>query len=314
MQEKSDKKILVIGGSGYIGSELIRNLDMYYHMESVDLEWFGPSPRSFSQKKDYNDLSKEYLDTFDVIILLAGHSSVKMCASDLYSSFNNNVRNFVNLVQKLDKQKFIYASSASVYGNINETTVTEENRNFSPINYYDMTKLHIDHVAELSNLEYYGLRFGTVNGPSSILRNDVMINAMTSSAINNGEVNVFNPDTRRSILGLKDLIRAVEKIIRIGSFEKRGLYNLSSFTSTAQEIGEGVAKVLGVPCKITEPPKEIFNEKLQNKTYDFALDTTKFEKVFRFRFLQTLEYITEDLKENDVFCFPSDRSKPVHYS
>ena len=104
-----------------------------------------------------------------------------MC-DDKFSSWNNNVRNFATLLKKLNGTKFIYASSSSVYGNTTQDEIDEEFLDFSPINFYDMAKLHIDHLAKLSDTEYYGLRFGTVNGPAPHIRTDVMINAMTNTA------------------------------------------------------------------------------------------------------------------------------------
>ena len=48
-----------------------------------------------------------------------------MC-DDKFGSWNNNVRNFANLLSKLNGTKFIYASSSSVYGNTTEEEIDEE--------------------------------------------------------------------------------------------------------------------------------------------------------------------------------------------
>ena len=58
-------------------------------------------------------------------------------------------------------------------------------------NNYDISKHCIDLYAEKSDLQYYGLRFGTLNGYAPITRTDVMINAMTSSALLNGEIKLY---------------------------------------------------------------------------------------------------------------------------
>ena len=257
-------KVLIIGGCGYTGSAIGKYLEDKHQITNVDLEWFGNYSKATNINIDFNNLTIKFLNKFDVVILTAGHSSVKMCDNDLQSSFNNNVRNFVNLTEKLNEQKFIYASSASVYGNTSATEIAEDNVNFSPINYYDMTKLHIDHIMKLSTIDYYGLRFGTVNGPAPNIRTDVMINAMVNTAMQKGEIHVFNKDTRRSILGINDLCRAIDTIID-NEKTNRGVYNTASFTNTAGEIAESVGRIAGVPVIDKDPPSVIFNENYKTK-------------------------------------------------
>lgn len=307
-------KVLIIGGCGYVGSAIGKHLADKHEITNVDLEWFGNHSYAHTINMDYNDLTPKFLEQFNVVILTAGHSSVKMCDTDLQSSFNNNVRNFVNLTNKLTTQKFIYASSASVYGNTSDTDIAEDNVNFSPINYYDMTKLHIDHIMHLSPLDYYGLRFGTVNGPAPSIRTDVMINAMVNTAMQKGEIHVFNADTRRSILGINDLCRAVDTIIDDNIMSNRGIYNTASFTNTAGEIAQAVGKYANVPVIDKDPPSVVFNEKLQNKTYDFGISTTKFENTFNFKFTDTLDSITQEMVDQYAKCNRDHRAELVHYT
>ena len=181
--------ILLIGGNGYIGSRLqeVLNVDV------IDTNWFGDGDLHWSG--DYKDLTSKYYESYDTIILLAGHSSVKMSEGNLNSCFNNNVRNFIDLIEKLDKQKLIYASSSSVYGSVGGKTVNEKYYGFEPYNQYDISKHTADLYAQKSNVEYYSLRFGTVNGCSPILRTDVMINAMVSSALRDGHIKLYIKDT-----------------------------------------------------------------------------------------------------------------------
>jgi nucleoside-diphosphate-sugar epimerase len=96
MKMKNNSKILLIGGSGYIGSFLKTNLS--YPLTSVDIEWFD---KNDSLQVDYNTLTESFLSEYDVIILLAAHSSVKMCQGNYINAFNNNVVNFLNLLNKI---------------------------------------------------------------------------------------------------------------------------------------------------------------------------------------------------------------------
>ena len=92
-----------------------------------------------------------------------------MSEGNLNSCFNNNVRNFIDLLEKLDKQKLIYASSSSVYGSVGGKTVNEKYFGFEPYNQYDISKHTTDLYAQKSDVEYYALRFGK-NGISPFLK------------------------------------------------------------------------------------------------------------------------------------------------
>ena len=129
------------------------------------------------------------------------------CSEILLSAIEYNgkgkltcVDNFVDLISKLNKtQKFIYASSSSVYGVV-DSPVDENHLCFKTYENYDTQKIIIDLIANQMDLNYYGLRFGTVNGYSPHTREDIMLNAMTKSAWEKNEVNIFNPKTKRPIL------------------------------------------------------------------------------------------------------------------
>ena len=300
-------KILLIGGNGYIGSRLqeVLNVDV------IDTNWFGDGDLHWSG--DYKDLTSKYYESYDTIILLAGHSSVKMSEGNLNSCFNNNVRNFIDLIEKLDKQKLIYASSSSVYGSVGGKTVNEKYYGFEPYNQYDISKHTADLYAQKSDVECYGLRFGTVNGYSPVLRTDVMINAMVNSALQNGEIKLFIKDTMRPILGLNDLCGAVETIIDHDK-DERGLYNLASFNKTAEQIAYEVGSVMNVPViEYETDPTNITNTKIQTKTYNFSISTLKFRKTFKFKFKETVESITESLINNWDTMKKTDRSEPYYY-
>jgi len=298
-------KTLIIGHRGYIGSRLIQEIDA----DGIDINWFRPGDNDI----DFKDLTREYYSVYDNIILLAGHSSVKMSESNLNSCFNNNVRNFIDLLEKLDKQKLIYASSSSVYGSVGGKTVNEKYFGFEPYNQYDISKHVADLYAQKSDVEYYALRFGTVNGYSSFLRTDVMINAMVNSALTDGHIKLYIKDTMRPILGINDLCGAVKTIVECDE-DKRGLYNLASFNKTAEQIAYEVANVMGVEVKEFEAdPTQIKNTKNQTKAYNFSISTLKFRQEFKFKFKDTVESLTRELKYNWDKMEKTNRSEAKDY-
>ena len=299
------KRTLIIGSGGYIGSRLMKEMQA----TGVDINWFKKGRKDV----DFKDLTRDYYSEYDNIILLAGHSSVKMSEGGLNSCFNNNVRNFIDLIEKLDKQKLIYASSSSVYGSVGGKTVNEKYFGFEPYNQYDISKHTADLYAQKSDVEYYALRFGTVNGYSPFLRSDVMINAMVNSAINDGHIKLYIKDTMRPILGINDLCESIRYILASDE-DKRGLYNLASFNKTAEQIAYEVANVMGVQVHEFEAdPTQIKNTKSQTKAYNFSISTLKFRREFGFKFKDTVESLATELKDRWNDMKKTDRSKVINY-
>jgi nucleoside-diphosphate-sugar epimerase len=323
------KKVLIIGGCGYVGSALYEYLtskntvkysfpltyDSKYDVTTVDLEWWGNNVNPNNIVMDYRHLTAEQLAKYDVVILLAAHSSPAMAMSgDKQSTFNNNVRNFIELLPKLhSKQKFIYAGSSAVYNKIPDDNVTEEYNFLNPVNIYDFSKQDLSRLMELHpDIEYYELRFATVNGASPNLRTDIMVNSMVDSVKTTGQVKLFNEETRRPILYLKDLCRAVETIIECEE-DHRGVYNLASVNGTAGSIAETVAFTLNAHLmRVSQQQAErAVNAKLA--AYDFSISTKKFEEIFNFKFMGTIEAIAEEVAAQYNNMLKEKRVKGIHY-
>lgn len=283
--------ILIIGGNGYIGSRL------YDHLNDKKLKVtaFG------SRQDDFNKLTDEYLQKFTHIVLLAGHSSVQMCVGPLEYPWRNNVRNFVNLVNKTNlTQTIIYASSASVYGQSNTKTFIEDDVKFDFVNNYDLTKTSLDLIAEKyirEGRKIFGLRFGTVNGASRVIRKDLMINSMVYSALNTGKIVVTNKTVNRPILFIEDLVEAIHTIIN-SWYVIGGIYNLASFNSNVDEISKYVSQATGA---------QIIDNGDVEGVYNFRLDTSKFLRTFNFNFSGTVESTTDSVMD----CYDNWNPKVV---
>ena len=309
-------KILVIGGMGYIGVALVdylRSIDRDRRNSKIvviDCENYCGSVRKREDVEyvavKFQSLQKEYFSQFSDIILLGGQGSVSN-SKNVLNVMDNNIRNFAWLLENIsDQQKLIYASSSSIYGHTNNEEVDEEysrTNGYKPYNYYDWSKQTIDQLAELSNKQYYSLRFGTVNGFSRNLRSDVMINSMSVNANKNGKIFVSNKDVNRPILGVGDLCRAIWSIVNNGRRELSGFYNLNSFNSTIGEIAKVVSDKWCVPCEEldknnTDNTDNVpINFKLRTNNYNFKIHSTKFMRAFNFEFKDTLEGIVDDLME-----------------
>lgn len=279
-------QVLLIGGCGYVGSALYRHLQAAgFAVDTVDLEWFGNAVNPANGRRDYRGLTVDELAPYAAVVLLAAHSSVAMAGRDANAAFANNLTGFQELTMKLRRdQRFVYASSSSVYSGSGATVVDESWSRFNVSNMYDLTKYSADGIMGISSLNYYGLRFGTVNGASPNLRTDLMINRMVLTAAREGRIELFNPGIHRPILGLVDLCRAVEAILRGPS--QPGIYNLSSFTTTVGQVAEAVSSCLGVEIRRGQ----------DGKAYDFSMTSEKFAKAYDFTFVETVDSIVASLQ------------------
>jgi len=310
IKNKFKYNILVIGGYGYIGTQLVDKLkDKYnFNITILDTNYYIGSTKKINGityiNANYKDLPASFYNDFTDIILLAGQSSVSN-SKNLMNVIDNNIKNFSYLTEIINEnQKFIYANSSSVYGNTNENEVDEnfnKTNGYIPYNYYDLSKQTIDSIIELSNKNYYSLRFGTVNGFSRNLRNDVMINSMIYNSKINNKIITANNDINRPILGINDLCRAIIRIIYNGKYELRGIYNLNSFNAKIGEITQKISDITNITCENININKntntDIINFKLQTNTYNFKINSNKFIKNFNFIFKDTITSIANDLIE-----------------
>lgn len=281
-------RILLTGGCGYIGSAVYNYLKPKYRIvDTVDLEWFGVYQNGGNIKMDFVDLDENFLNHYDVIFHTASHSSVPLC-KDVHGSFDNNVVKLMNFTKKLKRnQKLIYASSSCVY--VESGTVPKvENEMSPPTDGLTLSKTTLDNIMPLLDVEYYGLRFGSVNGWAPNMRTDLMINSMTLSALKNKKVNVFNAHAHRPIVSTHDLCRAVDTIINSG--DKRGIYNVASFNLNIGEVGKRVADHLNA---------ELVNKGVST-TYDFMISSDKFKNTFNFEFESTVESIVDSITNNSI--------------
>lgn len=287
-------KILVLGGAGYIGTKLCQDLRREHDVTSIDLEWFGSSVHH-NIVDNYSYYRTQDLLEFDIVILLAAYASVSLASKDETKTLLNDCVNFHNLfndlsqVSKKKRIKFIYASTGSVYGS-QVGPCTEDRSKIESVSFYDLCKRFNDEYVLIHKplVEFYGLRFGTVNGFSPHLRTDIMVNAMYYASKEKGVIQCASPYQYRGILDIADLSRGIKCIID-SEEDKRGIYNLSTFNATIYDIAKTVSNIVG--CKI------IMND-TQTTPYDFQLDCNKFHKAFpKFYISGSIGAIIESLEE-----------------
>jgi len=170
-------KILVTGGAGYIGSALVEKLISLGHEVKVIDDLSNGFIENINQKAEHLNgsiLSKELLSKavtgVDAVFHLAAKIRVEEgeVKPDLYRQVNvDGTLNLLKSCSLLGIKKFIFASTAAVYGDLSDYPVTEESQT-NPVNVYGKTKLEIDEYLRKSakslGISAISFRFFNVGG------------------------------------------------------------------------------------------------------------------------------------------------------
>ena len=170
--------ILVTGGAGYIGSHTIKQLgEAGYDIVIYDnLSTGSPSTLLYGKLivgdlKDLAKLARVFAKyQFDAVLHLAASISVPESLVNPLDYYDNNTGNTINLLkccQIFAVNKFVFSSTAAVYGETEEYLVTESSPTI-PVNPYGSSKLMSERIiqdySQASDLKYVILRYFNVAG------------------------------------------------------------------------------------------------------------------------------------------------------
>lgn len=215
------KKILIIGGGGYVGCELVRKLLLLkYKVYVYDLFIYGieslPKDKNlFIIKGDIRDLNKvnNSLKEIEICIHLACISNDPSFELNPKLSKEINLESFEPLIISCIKNKvkrFIFASSSSVYG-ISEVKDVQENHILRPLTDYSKFKVECELILQKyknHDLQWTIIRPATVCGYSHRQRFDLVVNLLTNLAYNKKKITVLGGSQLRPNIHIKDMVNA----------------------------------------------------------------------------------------------------------
>lgn len=278
------KKILVIGGAGFIGSVLTRKLlDRGYKVRILDNLTYGGQ----GIEELYNNPNFEFLEGdirniqtvvnavkgVDAVAHLAAIVGDPACALDAEETVEINYlasKMVAEVCKHHQINRLIFISTCSVYG-ASSGILTEES-SLNPVSLYAETKLRSEQgILSLTDENFSPciLRLATVYGVSPRMRFDLVVNTLAARAIQDGKFAIFGGEQWRPNVHVQDVAESIITCFEAPIEKVKGeVYNVGSNEQNYQiyQLGDIVKEM------IPETKVEVMSKKVDRRDYHVSFD------------------------------------------
>lgn len=302
-------RVLVIGGAGFIGSHVVRELlkepvkeviiyDNFSRGKKENIEYCLSDPRCyiFPYGGDIRetDILDRAMQGVDYVFHLAAMWLLH-CKDFPRTAFDVNIAGTFNVLEACVKhgvKKLIFSSSASVYGDAIETPIREDHP-FNNKNFYGATKIAGEAMSTAFHYRYglsvIGLRYANVYGPhqdeKSVYTGVIPI---MLRKIDTGEPITIDGDGSQAydFIYVEDVARA--NICALKSDREFGFYNVGTGVQTS------IRELVGLILKLTGAKNEVIyrpysQDDARQLVKNRVLSTEKAEKEIGFKYRYSLE-------------------------
>ncbi|SDN02656.1 UDP-glucose 4-epimerase [Fictibacillus solisalsi] len=275
--------VLITGGAGFVGTFTKKALKNEGH-NPILLDNFLTGSTANVQlddviiKGDILDGSLyEVLEPYgiDAIIHLAAQTSVPASVANPVNDLQLNIEGTVRMLElarSLSVKKFIFASTAAVYGN-NEQVPLKESVHLVPTAPYGVSKasceMYVTAFCEANAIGYSILRYSNIYGPKQTKDGEGgVIKIFLDKLLNGEQVSIFGDGGQtRDFIYVEDIARANCAALRV----EDGIYNVSSNEEiSVNELYRIMAREMGSPL---EP---VYGEPREGDIYRSCLDNQRF--------------------------------------
>lgn len=271
-------KVLVIGGAGYIGSHVVKELMKAGHKVTVFDNLSSGLRQNLFKENDFiygnilleRDLDNAFERGFDAFIHLAAFKAAgeSMIEPEKYSVNNiTGTINILNSAMRHNCKKMVFSSSAAVFGEPKYLPIDEKHPK-NPENYYGFTKLNIEEIMQwydkLRGLKFAALRYFNAAGydvegfPCGLEQNPAnLLPVIMETAIGMREkMKVFGTDyDTRDGTCIRDYVHVTDlATAHVKALEYISSKNESLICNLGSEKGVSVKEMLEEARKITGKP------------------------------------------------------------
>lgn len=299
---KKISQIFITGGAGYVGAVLVpKLLSKGYKVTVLDLMLYGeevikPHPNLKMVKGDIRDatLLNKVIPGHDAVIHLACISNDPSfdLSPELGKSINLDAfKPLVEISKKANVQRFIYASSSSVYGVKEESNVNEK-MVLDPLTDYSKFKADCERILlqfQSKDFTTVTIRPATVCGYSPRQRLDVVVNILTNLAFHKREITVFGGEQLRPNIHISDMVESYIVLLNAPKDVIAGeVFNAGYENQSVLELARTVKQVIGEDVKLVATPTD------DNRSYHIS--SKKIAEKLGFVPRHTIKEAVEDLR------------------
>ena len=302
----ANKRILVTGSAGFIGSNLVQrllrectgstgvgvdNVNDYYdvsikewrlaEIERIAKENAGNKyvfvRGDIADKALVDSLFNEYKP--EIVVNLAAQAGVRYSITNPEAYIQSNLIGFYNILEacrhsydggQSGVEHLVYASSSSVYGSNKKIPYSTEDRVDNPVSLYAATKKSNELMAhaysKLYNIPSTGLRFFTVYGPAG--RPDMAYFGFTNKLLKGETIRIFNyGNCQRDFTFVDDIVEGIGRVMAGAPQKKMGEDGLPVPPYAVYNIGNSHPENLLDFVKILQ--EELVRAKVLPEDFDF---------------------------------------------
>ena len=228
----SSRRVLLIGGAGYIGvplarrllasGHLVRTLDRLIYNNGSSLLGQAPEPASefiFGDMGDDATLDRALDEVTDVVILagLVGDPITKKFPDQSQTVNEQALKHCIDRLNGRGLDKVVFISTCSNYGMISDNEVAHEGFALNPLSLYAKAKVAAEtYLLSLKgHVDYHAtvLRFATAFGLAPRMRFDLTVNEFARELFLGKELVVYDADTWRPYCHVRDFARLILRVL-----------------------------------------------------------------------------------------------------
>lgn len=306
------KKVLVVGGAGYVGSVLCQELlERGWAVRVLDRLYYGDDGLKAIRDRvelvvdDMRAVDESVLDDIEAVVNIGGLSNDPTAEYNPTANYQMNTeatRSLAELCRARGLQRYVFGSTCSVYdtgvGADERDVLLDEEAEVRPRAAYASSKFE----AERALLEMAGdsfcpviLRKGTIYGFSPRMRYDLVVNTFVKDALDKGVITVhYGGEMWRPLIDIRDAARAYIACLEAeGSLVRGQVFNVAYRNFRISELALRVREALrgiGIPV-------EVRPDYTYRGVRSYRVRSDKIQGTLGFRALVSVEESVKDMVE-----------------